>query len=336
MGKNNTLSGDVIYPRVSIIIPNYNGSHLLKRNIPAVLSSVHSYPGGGEVLVVDDASNDDSADLLESQFPQVVCVQHDVNEGFSEAIWSGVNAARNEYLILLNSDVCPEDGFIEPLIRVLMEKDVFAVQPAIKDDAGHIDPHVFRFRFSLGRLKRLITQDLKGMGRCYCVYTSGGSMAVQKSKFLSLGGFHPIFKPFYWEDFDLGFRAWRRGWKSVVIPASVVHHQDQGSIRDNYKKRKIKNAQDRNKLVMEWVHFPLFGLFFTALPRLAGRLVARLLRGDVTYFKVIYGALCKMPDIVRLRQEIESTSSLGFLEVIDLVESLNGNEKSMDHSRCCH
>ena len=311
-------------PPISIVIPNYNGVRLLRENLPVVLAALNAYPGKGEVLVVDDGSQDDSVALMRESFPEVTCVVHEVNKGFSEAMLTGVVSAKNEVLILLNSDVAPRQDFAEPLIRAVLNQDVFAVQPVIKDENGHVNPYsIFLFKFGWGRLRRVPADHYLERDRCYCVYASGGSMAVMKSRFLALGGFHPVYKPFYWEDFDLCFRAWRRGWKSMVVMSSVVVHQDQGSIRDHYKRKTIRNALNRNKLVMEWVHFPVSTLVTTAIPRVAGRLLGRLLVGDVSYFSVLSQAIVRWPEIRKLRAELKETSVMGFKDVIRLVDSEN-------------
>ena len=109
----------------------------------------------------------------------------------------------------------------------------------------------------------------------------------------------------------------------MVVMSSVVVHQDQGSIRDHYKRKTIRNALNRNKLVMEWVHFPVSTLVTTAIPRVAGRLLGRLLVGDVSYFSVLSQAIVRWPEIRKLRAELKETSVMGFKDVIRLVDSEN-------------
>jgi len=148
-------------PPVSLIIPNYNGAKLLKENLPTVLEALSQYAGGGQLIVVDDGSTDESLEVLKTAFSGVECVIHPENRGFSEAIHSGVEAAKNEFLILLNSDVQPEPDFIAPLISRLQHADVFAVQSAIRVDQARPHPYCLsRYAFRLGALKRLPTPDL--------------------------------------------------------------------------------------------------------------------------------------------------------------------------------
>lgn len=325
-------------PPVSLIIPNFNGAQLLRENLPTVRSALLAYPGGGQVIVVDDGSTDASLDVLKNEFPDVHCVIHAENRGFSEAIHSGVQAATDEVLILLNSDVQPEPDFIAPLVARLESANVFAVQSAIRVDQPTPHPYCLsRYVFRLGALKRLPTPDL-GLEGWLCLYASGGSMAVSREKFLALGGFLPLLKPFYWEDFDLGVRAWRRGWETWLEPRSLVLHQEKGSIRDHVKKRKIRWALQRNKLLAEWIHYPALSLLLTAPPRILIRLFLRMLSGDVGYVSALLSALSKLPEVLRIRREIREGATMNFKTVLRTIEAENAGHTELDPPRsggCC-
>ncbi len=325
-------------PPVTLIIPNYNGAKLLKENLPTVRAALSAYPGGGHLIVVDDGSSDESLEVLASEFPDVERVVHAENQGFSEAIHSGVRAATDEVLILLNSDVQPEPDFIAPLVERLKHPDVFAVQSAIRVDQPEAHPYCLsRYLFRLGALKRLPTPDL-GREGWMCLYASGGSMAVSRSKFLALGGFLPLLKPFYWEDFDLGVRAWRRGWETWLEPRSLVLHQEKGSIRDHVKKRKIRWALQRNKLLAEWIHYPSLSLCLTAPPRIGVRLIFRLVSGDIGYLSALASALSKLPEVLRIRREITASAAMGFKAVLRTITDENAGHTELDRKGpggCC-
>lgn len=327
-----------VQPPVSLIIPNYNGAKLLRENLPTVIAALSAYTGGGELIVVDDGSSDQSLEVLNTEFPEVQCVVHPENRGFSEAIHSGVQAATHEFLILLNSDVQPEPDFIAPLVARLQHTDVFAVQSAIRVDQPEPHPYCLsRYVFRLGALKRLPTPDL-GREGWMCLYASGGSMAVSRSKFLSLGGFLPLLKPFYWEDFDLGLRAWRRGWETWLEPRSLVLHQEKGSIRDHVKKRKIRWALQRNKLLAEWIHYPGLSLLITAPPRILIRLLFRLISGDVGYVSALMSALSKLPEVVTIRREISTHARMSFRAVLRTIDDENAGHTELDRKNsrgCC-
>lgn len=163
-------------------------------------------------------------------------------------------------------------------------------------------------------------------------------MAVSREKFLALGGFLPLLKPFYWEDFDLGVRAWRRGWETWLEPRSLVLHQEKGSIRDHVKKRKIRWALQRNKLLAEWIHYPALSLLLTAPPRILIRLFLRMLSGDVGYVSALLSALSKLPEVLRIRREIREGATMNFKTVLRTIEEENAGHTELDPPRsggCC-
>jgi len=310
-------------PPVTLIIPNFNGETLLLENLPSVMAALKAYPGGGRIVVVDDGSKDASVAVVRDHFSEVSLIQHTQNQGFSEAVHSGVRAAATEALIFLNSDVVPEEDFILPLIKRLEMPQVFSVQSAIREESGRLHPYCLtRFRYRLGTLKRLPTPELGHEG-WLCLYASGGSMAVVRSKFLELGGFLPIYKPFYWEDFDLGVRAWRRGWQSWLEPASIVLHQERGSIRDHVKRQRIRWALERNKLIAEGIHLPLRDLLLWWPPRVLGRALLRTLGGHLGYWTGLFSALSLGGEVSAMRRSIKASERLSLERVLREINAQN-------------
>ncbi|MGA1742637.1 MAG: glycosyltransferase family 2 protein [Pseudohongiellaceae bacterium] len=256
----------------SIIIPNYNGARLLPRYLPAALLESQQYPAACEVIVVDDASTDNSVELLSTDFPQVRLLRHHANQGFSGAVHTGIGAARHELIFLLNSDVELIPGCLKILAGYFEDESTFAVNPLILNQDRELNQSSWtRSRFVRGHLK-LIPLDVSALpqmrqdGSFPTLYCSGGSVMMRKQMFEELGGFSELYKPFYYEDFDLGLRAWYKGWFSHFIPAAEVIHADKGTIEDHYKSELIKRTQRRNRYKLEWSHFPLSRLMFSTLP----------------------------------------------------------------------
>ena len=221
----------------SIIIPNYNGEKLLQSNLPSVISESQNYSGNCEIIIVDDASSDKSVKLIAEKFPQVHLVRHEVNMGFAEGIASGVAAASHELVFLLNSDVQLKAGCLSKLQLHFENPNTFAVNPLILNQDGEVSQSSWtRSEFMRGHLK-LIPWDISGLAemqdenqRFLTLYCSGGSVMIRKAMFQKLGGFNELYKPFYYEDFDLGLRAWYQGWPSFFAPDAEVVHADKGTI----------------------------------------------------------------------------------------------------------
>src|SRR3990172_2007442 len=101
---------------VTCVIPNYNGEHLLAKNLPRLLvASKNKRNKIRQIVVVDDASTDGSLKLLREEFPDVVVVKNKVNRGFSATVNAGVKVAKEEIILLLNNDVLVTDNFLEDI-----------------------------------------------------------------------------------------------------------------------------------------------------------------------------------------------------------------------------
>lgn len=313
-------------PPITVVIPNFNGGHLLARNLPSVIAAVEHYANDSEIIVVDDGSKDDSLAILRQSFPQIKVVQHQTNKGFSEAIYSGVTASRHELLFLLNSDVELNNDCLAPLVQYFDDNDsVFSVSPCIFSETGAIDRHSWNVRkFQWGSLKAIPwtlenARKQRASKKLKTLYSSGGSMLVSKPRFLALGGFHPLYKPFYSEDVDLGLRAWRRGWSSYFEPNSTVIHQKQGSIKENVKRNHIKRIRRRNSYLLEWVHWPLWRIFTMAVPLSIWQLLGELILLDMVNVGGFFLAIPKIPAAIKARKELASSARFSFDEVIDSV-----------------
>jgi GT2 family glycosyltransferase len=245
---------------VSIIIPNWNGADLLRANLPSVLVASENYKGDAEIIVVDDASTDTSVGLLREAYPGVKLVVHRHNEGFGRACWSGARAAGHPVLIFLNSDVEVAPGFIAPLAGSFEDPAVFAASPLIFNDNQNLSnvtvsiPYFRRgkIRYESSPLSLLMHNTSPLPYPWYTLFPPGAAFAVDRNRFTELRGFDDLFNPFYYEDTDLGFRAWRRGWKCIVVPASRVTHHHKGTIARSFKKFKVSAIRKRNRLFYLW------------------------------------------------------------------------------------
>lgn len=312
-------------PDVSIVIPNFDGAALLAYNLPSVFAAAETYKQGTQVIVVDDGSRDASLKVLEQQFPQARVIVHPQNKGFAEAVYSGISAAQSELIFLLNSDVQPGPDCLEALAGYFIEPDTFAVSPLIKDEQEKINRHSWNIRrFQHGQLKP-VQWDLKEAiasrqkGKLPTIYASGGSVMLRKSMFMELGGFNPLFKPFYGEDYDLGLRAWRRGWRSYFEPSVSVIHQHQGSIKDNVKRAYVKLIRRRNKLVLEWMHLPSWRLWTSVIPLSIWQLLGELVLLDKVNVKGFWSALPRIPVVLRERRGLAHTQKLSMNQVLEQV-----------------
>lgn len=310
-------------PPVSIVIPNFNGERIIGRTLAAAFAAADVYPGVCEVLVVDDASTDQSVQTIVADHPRTVLVRHEANTGFSGAVHSGVAHAAHEFLILLNSDVAVAPGFIAPLIAPLREENVFATSPLVLDEAGEpLFVSWSRYRFRRGKLKPIPwtmddVRERQGSGQpLNCLYASGGSMAVRRDRFQRLGGFLEIYKPFYSEDMDLGTRAWMCGWATRCVPESQVVHAAGGTIGRLFRSRQVRVTRIRNQLIYLALYTPPARLVAAHLPWVLLRTLTRLLRLDGTMLRGLAQAIGCAREIGATRARIRSSQPYKTLDLV--------------------
>jgi len=240
--------------KATLIIVNHNGRDLLVKSVPAALEAA-SQAGGHPVVVADDASTDDSVHFVSTSFPDVSVLPL-AKRGFGPTCNDAVAAAKTDLTVLLNSDVVVSPDFLPPLLADLEAEDVFAVGCKFLNPDGSLT-HVLGNRTSgewRGGLLQLHheTDPERLRETCPQLYPMGGAMAFRRRMWQALGGFDPLYHPFYWEDADLGYCAWRRGWRVLFEPASVVYHDQGGTIGRFYRPAHIELISARNALLFAW------------------------------------------------------------------------------------
>ena len=238
----------------SVVIPNWNGKDLLEKYLPSVIEALAGNPAN-EILVVDNGSTDGSAEFVAAAFPQVKLLALPRNLGFGGGSNAGIRAAANNVVVLLNSDMRVAPDFLAPLLEGFADSEVFAVSCQI----FFADPHRLREETGLtqgwwqdGGLRVRHRADA-GIDELFpCFYPGGGSSAFDRAKFLELGGFDPLFEPFYLEDAALGYLAWKRGWKVLYQPRSVVYHEHRGTIGKKFRADEIDAVLKKNYVLFCW------------------------------------------------------------------------------------
>jgi len=231
---------------IKATIPNYNGRSLLAANLPSVLGTLKPE----QVIVVDDASSDESVEMLRRNFPGVAVVSRSLNGGFSAAANDGLRSTDSSLVLLLNSDVQVTPAFLDAIVPMFEDASVFAVTPRIITPAlGDIDDGAKTGRWRRGFLWTDALRQASGVRPN--LFASGCASVYRVSMLQELGGFDEAYAPFYWEDVDLSYRAWKRGWQSLYQPAGLVYHQHSATISraDPSRTNAIKA---RNCLLFLW------------------------------------------------------------------------------------
>jgi hypothetical protein len=229
-----------VIPRLSIIVVSWNVAPLLRECLRSVAHEASVLPV--EIIVVDNASSDDSVAMLGSEFPQVRVIANDDNRGFAGACNQGLQVARAPLVFLLNPDAVIVPGALRALIDSLSKHpDAGMLGPAVLNEDGSFQETAARL---LPTLARLVASDvlrltrLPLLGRWFrrtlvspydpdvtqeVQAISGAAMLIRRDLFEQCGGFGECFIH-CGEDLDLCFRIRRTGWKIYFVPqARVVH-----------------------------------------------------------------------------------------------------------------
>ena len=240
---------------VSIIIPNYNGVSLLEKYLPHTYRAIRFAQVSYELIIVDDCSTDGSVDFVHTNYPEVKLLINAVNSGFSYTCNQGIQQAEMELVLLLNSDVSLSEEYFSKLWRFFDDPDTFGVMSRIMNTNGETEDAARFLAFSGMKFKFsdfFYSNDTSK--RTPTAYLSGANALVCREKLVELGGFDEVFSPFYCEDVDLSFRAWRLGWKCFYEHDAICHHEVSKTIRASNSKKKLLSIVYRNKFILHAIH----------------------------------------------------------------------------------
>lgn len=308
---------------ISIIIPTYNGNELLDKYLPSVVRACENYNGEWKIIVVDDGG--EKIPLLPfSKGENIKYIRRQQNGGFSKAMNTGIKQAKGEIVIALNNDVMVTSSFIEPLIKYFDDPLVFSVKPqSVLPDRKN--ESIKAIKINKGMIESINSPVEKwGKDVLELPYSCAGSAAYDKNKLLELGGFDEIYSPFYWEDFDLGYRAIKRGWKNIYVPESVVFHEHSATIskmNSTFGKdgRGVVNKQVifiRNREIFYWKNICDFKLNTIALLSFLIRFIKAIILREKDIYKGLMDFLKILPAVMKKRRKEKRASEVKDKEII--------------------
>ncbi len=243
--------------KVSVIIPNLNGRDFLEKCLGSMAGVSFDET---EILVVDNASTDDSVPWIRQNHPDVRIIENTENLGFAPAVNVGIKASEGEYVRLLNNDTEVLPGFTEALTRALDEDEkVFGASArmlkiddnSLMDDAGDLYT-VFGLAFQRGNGKPAARYEKNSQITAPC----GGACIYRRSVLDEIGLLEDAFFA-YREDLDLGIRAKLAGYKNIYVPeAKVIHYGSGTSNKTGKKYNEFKTRLGTRNLV--WLNYKNF------------------------------------------------------------------------------
>lgn len=274
----------VLTSAVSVVIPNFNGKKLLKKHLPAVIAMVKE---GDEIVIVDDASTDDSVDWLVQTFQlredkdrgvfmdrlyqgkitdkkvTIKLIANNENQRFAYSVNRGVENAEHDLVFVLNSDVSPKKDALDQLLPYFIPQlraddqwypdRVFSVGcNEIEQDMGtEIHGGKNELWFERGLFTHSRASDFSTGSTAWA---SGGSALFNRRKWEELDGFDLSFRPAYWEDIDLSYRAKEQGWNVWFEANALVDHNHETTNRTEFGQQQMERMSMKNGIRFTWKH----------------------------------------------------------------------------------
>ena len=289
--------------RTHILVLNYNGRGLLAECLPSIMIAARSSPVPCRVTVVDNGSTDGSDELVANHWPAVGYVR-EPNHGL--ASFNRVLERLDERVVLLlNNDVKLEPAAVGPLLEAFAAHDdaLFSAPLCWTFDGETYEGMRTRVRTRFGLVQGMcrVPGYEHSLDRADLTAAAGPVLAVDRRKFLSLGGYDSIFFPGRIEDLDLGFRGWMAGYRGYYVPESVAFHRGFGTFEPQLGKGRCDELASRNTLIFMWKNMSGARLRYHLL-WLPIRLVYALLRGQYRFASALLGALRRGSHVLAARR----------------------------------
>ena len=297
---------------VSFVIPTYNGRSFIDTCIQSIKEQTYT---NYEIIVIDDASSDESVDYLRSTWHDIHVIQLQKNSGFCHAVNTGITSSSGKYVALINNDIELDPNWLESMIAAIQtQKNIFSISSKILnfherdkiDDAGDIYTREGRaFKRGYGQ------HSTHYMDRGEVFSSSGAASLFDADILKNVGLFDESFTA-YLDDVDIGFRARLMGYKNYYEPNAIAYHM--GSM--SYRKKSIfmgslilKNSM---AVIVKNIPSSLFWRFFPWL--ITGHLKTVKYVFSISGFRGVfrgYGMFLKMlPAILIARKDIQRTRAV--------------------------
>lgn len=243
--------------KTSVVILNWNGAKMLRDFLPSVIR--FSEAEDVEICVADNASTDDSCEVMEREFPSVRLVRLDQNYGFADGYNKALEQVEAEYVVLLNSDVEVTKGWLDTLISYMdVHPEIAACQPKLLSwkhrdtfeyaggSGGFIDR--LGYPFCRGRVFETVEVDRGQYDATIPVFwATGAALLIRLADYRKVGGLDGRFFA-HNEEIDLCWRLRSRGRSVVCIPQSKVYHVGGATLKKENPRKTFLNF--RNNLLM--------------------------------------------------------------------------------------
>ncbi|MFX0137730.1 MAG: glycosyltransferase family 2 protein [Candidatus Hodarchaeota archaeon] len=296
---------------ISTIILNYNGKEVLQKCLPSVIKSLEKVKKKSETIVVDNGSLDDSVQFLKSSFSSVKVVELSSNKLCAEGYNAGIYEAQYDHLFILNNDIEVEENCLVNLI------DHFEDNPKLFAVTGlalyYYNKKTIDSGVRIGEFKRGIFEvygkyrgeENKGqINQNFPMLFAECIALFDKNKIIELGGLDFLF-PYNWQFADLSYRAWKRGYYSIVEPKALMYHMESADFKKAFTDRKRFYEGEKERFLFMWKNFSDIDILIKHLLLIPLNLMIqgiwRYRKYFLTYLFSFFAALKHFPMIYKKR-----------------------------------
>jgi GT2 family glycosyltransferase len=258
--------------KISVAILNYNGKSWLDKFLQTVIDKSPE----AEVIVIDNASTDDSIAFLESKFSQIRLIQNKTNSGFAGGYNQGLKHIESDYYILLNSDIEVTDNWIMPVINSIeSEENIVAGQPKILaynekvkfEHAGAAGGFIDKlgYPFCRGRIFTETEDDLGQYNTTTKVFwATGACLFIKADKYWEIGGLDVEYFA-HMEEIDMCWRLQNKGYEIICEPTAHVFHVGGGTLDYRNPRKTYLNFRNSLFTIHKNKKGPIFFIIFQRL-----------------------------------------------------------------------
>ncbi|MEM2146405.1 MAG: glycosyltransferase family 2 protein [Candidatus Jordarchaeaceae archaeon] len=321
---------------ISVIVINYNGKHYLEECFSSLEKQTYK---NFDAYLLDNASKDGSPDYVAHKFPWVKILRFDKNYGFAKAYNKAIDIIKSKYVVLLNNDTVLDPKWLEELVKFIdSDEKIFAVgskilfydKPNVIQNAGSKATRIGAgIELCFGEKDRSSIQE-KFIGLC------GAAMLLKREIFKKIGGLDEDYFICF-EDLDLCWRAWLNGYKTLLVPTSIVYHKHGGTMKKTkiYSQR-YRYFSHRNAFYNIIKNFEIKNLFLGLILyfgyTLACLLISFALKQKETFYSILNGTIDALKGIKKMmakRKIIQATRVVSdkYLFNQELISGINESIK---------
>lgn len=312
-------------PECSFVIVAWNSQSLLAESLPPLLQAIRQQGGKHEVIVLDNHSTDGTDEYIQRRFPEVRLVRTPANLYFGAGNRAGVQAATRDIVVMMNSDTVVRPGFLEPLLQALEDPAVFGVSSQVCGIDGETGYTQGELHTSHIEWRHDSVPQLKRPQTCPVLWLHRAMFAVDRRKYLWLGGLDSLYDPVFFEDVDLSYRAWKAGWTCLLVPDSRVDHHHSLSVPDAGKSF-LHILARRNQYIFSWKNLNDLrliagqGLHASGIRIRRARIPAIGMGREIRSF---LGAIERLPRVLARRLAMSRSVTCADRQVFSMAEQLD-------------